>query len=223
MYIQVDSSSCGGTLVASKYVISAAHCFIADGTDLARMEDIEILLGYHNVLEIVSVEESGETFLKEKKIGVVNLHHHPEYVKDENSPWDITVVELAESVDLNVYTPACLAKTIDTDKFLGEKVTLAGWGLLDTPEGIADVPPDVPHEVQVPVTKCKHYDNLPPPSVILCAQEKGKDSCFGDSGGPMTYKQANRQHVLIGVVHKGFDESCGMVIFIFIINKTKSL
>ena len=181
------------------------------------MEDIRIWLGDHNI------SESGETFLKEKKIRVVNLHHHPEYVEDELSPWDITVVELAESVDLDVYTPACLAKTIDTNKFLGEKVTVAGWGLLTTPNSPEDVPPDVPYEVQVPVTKCEHYDNQPTPSVILCAQEKGKDSCFGDSGGPMTYKQANRQHVLIGVVHKGFDESCGMVIFSFIINKTESL
>ena len=167
MYIQVDSSSCGGTLVASKYVISAAHCFILDGTDLARMEDIEILLGDHNV------EESGETVLKEKKIGVVNLHHHPEYVEDElNSHWDITVVELAESVDLNVYTPACLAKTTDTKIFLGKKVTVAGWGgLLSTSDKIVN--PDVPHEVQVPVRKCKNY-----PSTIICAQEKGKGGCY---------------------------------------------
>ena len=214
MYVQVDSSSCGGTLVASKYVISAAHCFIAFGTDLARMEDIEILLGDHNV------EESGETFLKEKKIGVVNLHHHPEYVEDELSPWDITVVELAESVDLDVYTPACLAKTIDTNKFLGEKVTVAGWGaLLTTPNISLNKWPDVPHEVQVPVTKCKHYDNEPPPSVILCTQEKGKDSCYGDSGGPLTYKQANRQHVLIGAVHSGFGDACGIVNFHFYFKK----
>ena len=131
------------------------------------MEDIEILLGDHNV------EESGETFLKEKKIGVVNLHHHPEYVEDElNSPWDITVVELAESVDLNVYTPACLARTTDKDKFVGRKGTIAGWGGLKNKPKKKDMP-DVPYEVQLPIIECDSKVNY-----SLCAGKiKGKDGC----------------------------------------------
>ena len=33
---------------------------------------------------------------------------------------DITVLELNEEVDLNVYTPACMAKTSDTATFDGK-------------------------------------------------------------------------------------------------------
>ena len=165
--VRIDTSGfCAGTLVASKYVISCAHCFFMNGTTLnTPMENISLRLGVH------SLRGSGETFLEEKKIGVVNVHRHPKYIKNLD-PWDITVVELAESIDLNVYTPACLAKTTDTNIFLGKKVTVAGWGgLLSTSDKIVN--PDVPHEVQVPVRKCKNY-----PSTIICAQEKGKGGCY---------------------------------------------
>ena len=152
---------CGGTLVASKYVISATHCFYTeDITIMRKKENIRIWLGDHNI------KQSGETLLEEKKIRVANLHHHPNF-----GPFDITVVELAESVDLNVYTPACLARTIDTNKFLGKYVTVAGWGTLGKKF------PDVPHEVQVTVTKCENYDLPEIPPVILCARELGKASC----------------------------------------------
>ena len=154
---------CGGTLVASKYVISATHCFFflnSATLEFRKKENIRIWLGDHNI------KQSGETLLEEKKIRVANLHHHPNF-----GPFDITVVELAESVDLNVYTPACLARTIDTNKFLGKYVTVAGWGFLGKKF------PDVPHEVQVPVTKCEQYELPEIPPVILCAQESGKAAC----------------------------------------------
>ena len=35
---------------------------------------------------------------------------------------DITVIELAEELDLTVYTPACLAQTEDTTAFDGENI-----------------------------------------------------------------------------------------------------
>ena len=39
---------------------------------------------------------------------------------------DITIIELAEEVDLTTYTPACLAKTSDTATFDGKNATAYG-------------------------------------------------------------------------------------------------
>ena len=39
---------------------------------------------------------------------------------------DITVIELAQEVDLTTYTPACLAKASDTTTFDGKNATAYG-------------------------------------------------------------------------------------------------
>ena len=63
--------------------------------------------------------------------------------------YDIAILELSEEVDLNIYTPACLAKK--GDNFTGQTATAAGWGFLDKEETIST---DVPHEVQARVADC---------------------------------------------------------------------
>ena len=49
-------------------------------------------------------------------------------------------------------------------------------------------------------------------SQVLCTthKEKGKGTCDGDSGGPLTVKK-NGVHVLVGVTSGGF--GCGLVSF----------
>ena len=39
---------------------------------------------------------------------------------------DITIIELAQEVDLTTYTPACLAKTSDTTTFDGKTALVYG-------------------------------------------------------------------------------------------------
>ena len=46
--------------------------------------------------------------------------NHEDYGKPTEVSNDITVIELAEELDLTVYTPACLAQTGDTTAFDGE-------------------------------------------------------------------------------------------------------
>ena len=53
------------------------------------------------------------------------------FITHENFSWDlydndIAVIELAEEVDLSIYTPACLAKTSDTTTFDGKNASVYG-------------------------------------------------------------------------------------------------
>ena len=51
------------------------------------------------------------------------------YTNHENYKFphnDIAIIELAEEVDLSIYTPACLAKTSDTTTFDGKNASVYG-------------------------------------------------------------------------------------------------
>ena len=136
---------------------------------------------------------------------------------------DITIIELAQEVDLTTYTPACLAKTSDTTAFDGKSALVyggltltfliidlslrsgSGWGTTSY-GGSSSL--DKLLEVAVPVvTKETCKAAMEPKFTItdgmLCAGGvAGQDSCQGDSGGPLTYKSGT-QHVLIGDVSWG--------------------
>ena len=90
---------CRGTLVASSYVVTAAHCAFAVNESLM--------------------------FVKIGGDRVVAVNHtiiHEDY--DESSFHnDIALVYLSEHLDLTVHTPACLAKP--TDVLVGQNASLA--------------------------------------------------------------------------------------------------
>merc|ERR1711981_286813 len=187
---------CGGTLVASKYVISAAHCmFTLDGTALANT-DFQIRIGEHDLTT------TGEGSLTEMTIDVASYTNHEDFIMPNN---DIVMIELAQEVDLTTYTPACMAKTSDTTTFDGKNAWVYGWGALSF--GSGDYP-DVLMEVEVAVVSnevCSNVYSGINEGMICAGGVEGEDSCQGDSGGPLTYKSGN-QHVLIGDV--SFGDGC---------------
>ena len=72
---------------------------------------------------------TGETTIPEKKLGVASYVNHEDYGKPNRFSNDITVIELAEELDLTVYIPACLAQTGDATAFDGEDRALATFFL----------------------------------------------------------------------------------------------
>ena len=87
------------------------------GTQPTAASESLIVLGEHD-LTITT-----ESKIPKKNVKVSQIINHPSYNAD-NSDNDISLLKLAEKIDLNVYTPACLPKSFDN--FEGQKAWVYG-------------------------------------------------------------------------------------------------
>ena len=89
---------CGGSLVASSFVLSAAHCFT---TESLQPEDISAVLGEHDKTS------NTESILPLFSINVVKIINHENHNLNtyEN---DIALLKLSLDVYLTIYNPVCL-------------------------------------------------------------------------------------------------------------------
>ena len=155
---------CGGTLVASKYVITASHCLYeykeveVDSAGLYepptkivpvreyKAREIEVSIGDH---KLDTTNETG----KEKRIKVKSTKKHHKW-DQPTMTYDIAILELEEEVDLTEHTPACLAKQTEGTKYDGEKAVTAGWGLTEIP--VVGQPFEYPNEPSEEVSKTNY-------------------------------------------------------------------
>ena len=189
-------AGCGGTLVASNYIISAAHCIFRRGCNPDTnkcyaiqeytKDDLAWWVGEHDASVF------GETGY-ERFVNIKNMHKHPDYpqkvhpdldqcalgqcVEFNGGPeYDIVVFELEEMLPLHAYTPACLPKPGEDARFDGKMATIAGWGKLS----YNGPNPSEPYEVKVPVAQTDTCPTSIEEPVKLCLGQNSpihKGSC----------------------------------------------
>lgn len=187
---------CGATVIADTWVLTAAHCLYDSRGDVITSSDFKVAVDFIDLAE-PDVEE----------LLVANVYLHPEYDHRANNPHsDIALIELATSSGVE---PVKLS-TKATAELIGLQATVIGWGATDYSDPSDPIYPSVSHSVDVPIVSidvCNapiSYDN----SIYenqLCAGYAlgGRDSCVGDSGGPMmvTFEGELQQ---VGVVSFGY-------------------
>jgi len=182
---------CGGSLLASKFVLTAAHCL-----ERKRAEGIVAVIGEHDLYS------SGETELETRFHDVAKIILHEAYDFPAN---DIALVVLEEEVDITIYNTIC--PPLPGAKFDGEDALVTGWGALEYDTGNY---PDTLQEVYLPVQTddvcLDHVSEAEDGGIICAGGELGKDSCQGDSGGPLSV-DSGAGFVQIGVVSGGI--GCG--------------
>ena len=127
-------------MVATNYVISSAHCFV--NLDRAgridheyEADEIVVVIGDDNIR--INDEEKP---LKTIETSIKQVIFHKDYtIRNQlgnilvNYP-DVAILKLKDRIDIEIYTPACLARTLDEHTFYNKKAWVAGWGALDFKE-----------------------------------------------------------------------------------------
>jgi len=200
---------CGGSILSSMTVLTAAHCIDQVGQTALNSQELEVMIS-QTLTQVSPLDQ---------RIAVCSAEQHPEY-DDTTKDNDFAILTLCSQIVFNPNVqPICLP-SLPGKSYEGVQGTLAGWGATSTggsqPTAILEA-----NVTTITTATCNaHYRRATPAEInaagfpagtltvpitdnMICAWREGKDACQGDSGGALVVQEPCGHFAQVGVVSFG--------------------
>lgn len=188
-----SSSLCGGSIISSRWILTAAHCFGENN----KADSIEAYIGLHS-------REASHSHTR--KVAIEKIIINPSYSTFEGRAYDVCLLKTTTEMSFNDHIrPVCLPPS-GLEFQTGSLCIATGWGRLHFNGPLATTL----HQVRVPLIEFDKCSEKYPGRLIrdshICAgnlQDGGVDACQGDSGGPLTCLYSGSAWFQVGITSFG--------------------
>ncbi|KAH8278574.1 hypothetical protein KR018_005334 [Drosophila ironensis] len=206
------ATSCAGSLINQRYVLTAAHCLVGViEREVGTL--VSVRLGEHDTRTAVDCPPNGGNCAPAvQRLGIEEVRAHESYnERTPNRVHDIGLLRLERNVRYSdSIKPICLPSALGAEaRQAGQSFTVAGWG-----RTLRMNSSPIKQKISVNLVepgKCRQkfaQIKINVEATQMCAGGQFRqDSCDGDSGGPLMRIRGD-SWVLEGVVSFGY--KCGL-------------